>query len=70
MVALLGSEVGLELSNNEGTELGFCDGKVLGTTLVDMDRFSQGTYDGIDLGSTDGTANRKFEVLLLGASLG
>ena len=28
------------------------------------------TYDGTELGSTDGTADGKFEVLLLGASLG
>ena len=42
---------------------------MLGTTLEAMDRLSMGTYDGTELGSTDGTADGKFEVLLLGTSL-
>ena len=44
---LLGSIVGLEIDNNEGTELGFWYVKVLGATFGSMDRFSLGTYDGI-----------------------
>ena len=35
-----------------------------------MDRFSLGIYDGTDLGSTVGTEDGKFEVLLLGTLLG
>ena len=31
---------------------------------------SLGTYDGTYMGSTDGTIDEKFEVLLLGASIG
>ena len=42
---------------------------MLGTTLADMDIFSMGTYDGTELGSTDGNADGKFEVFLLGTSL-
>ena len=42
---------------------------MLVTTLGDMDRFSMGAYDGTELGSNDGTADGKFEVLLLGVSL-
>ena len=36
---------GLELGKNEGTELGFYDRKVIGTTIGDLDRFTLGTYD-------------------------
>ena len=43
---------------------------MLGTTLEAMDRLSMGTYDGTELGSTDGTADGKFEFLLLSAPLG
>ena len=43
---------------------------MIGTTLVDMDSFSLVTYDGTELGSTGGTADEKFDVLLLVASLG
>ena len=74
---------------NEGTELGFPDGKIVGTSLGDMDRLelginegnelglwyvrvlctTLGTYDGDAVGylfcSTDGTADVKFEGLVL-----
>ena len=43
---------------------------MLGITLGDMDRFSLGIYDGTELGSTYGNVDGKFEVLLLGASIG
>ena len=43
---------------------------MIGITLGAMDRFSSGTYDCTELGSTDGTAYVKFEVLLLDSSLG
>ena len=43
---------------------------MLGTTLGAMDRLSLGTYDGTELGSTDGASDRKFGFLLLGDSLG
>ena len=62
--------VGIDLGNNEGTEIGFWYGKVLVTTLGAMDRFSMGTYYGTELGSTDGTADGRFEVLLLCVPLG
>ena len=43
---------------------------MLVTTLGAMDRLSLDTYYGTQLDSTDGTKYGKFEVLLLGASLG
>ena len=43
---------------------------MIGTTLGAMDRLSLGKYYGTGLGSTDGTSDREFEVLLLGASYG
>ena len=43
---------------------------MFGTTLGSMDRFLTGTYDGTDMGSTDGTADVKFYVLLLVDSFG
>ena len=45
--ALLGSIVGLEIDNNEGTELGLWYVKVLGATFGSMDKFSLGKCDGI-----------------------
>ena len=68
LVAWLGSVVVLEIGNNEGTKIGFWDGKVIGTILGSIDRLSLDTYDGTYLGSTDGTVYEKFDVLLLGAS--
>ena len=62
----LGDLDGLELGMNEVNELGFSDGKGIGSTLV--------TYDGAEVvslyGSTDGTADIMFDGLLLGAILG
>ena len=43
---------------------------MIGTTLGAMDRFSLCTYDGTEIGSTDGNVDGKFEFLLLSASLG
>ena len=43
---------------------------MLVTTLGDMARLSLGKYDGTELGSTDGTIDVEFEVLLLVDSLG
>ena len=62
--------MGLELGNNKGNEPGFWDGKVLGTTLLDIDILSLGTDYCTELGFTVGTSDVKFEVLLLGDSLG
>ena len=42
---------------------------MFGTTLWGMDRLSIGTYDSTDLGSTHGTADGKFDNLLLVDSL-
>ena len=42
---------------------------MLGTTTGAMDRFSLGTHDDTELGSTDGTADGKFEFLLIDTSL-
>ena len=61
----------IEIGTNEGIELGFWDGKVLGTTLGELDKLSLGKYEGIQLeyleGYTDGAAYGKLEVLLQGA---
>ena len=43
---------------------------MFGTTLGDIDRLSFVTYDGIDLGYTNGTADGKLYVLLIVDSLG
>ena len=43
---------------------------MLGTILGAVDRFSLVTYYGIELGSTDGTADGKFDILLLCDLLG
>ena len=40
---------------------------MIGTELVDMGRSSLGTYNDIELGSDNGTAGGKYEVLLIGA---
>ena len=42
--ALLGSVDGLELDTDEGVELGFPDGKVVGTVLGDNEGLRLGTY--------------------------
>ena len=62
---LIVSVVGIDIGNNEGIKLGFWDGKVIGTELGDMGRSSLGTYNDIELGSDNGTAGGKYEVLLL-----
>ena len=43
--ALLGSVDGLELDTDEGNELGFPGGKVVGTVLGDNEGPTLGTYD-------------------------
>ena len=55
IVYLLVSVIVIEVGNNEGTELGFWEGKVLGTTNITIDVFSLSTYYGTELVSTDGT---------------
>ena len=39
---------------NEGTELGFPDGKIVGTSLGDMDRLELGINEGTEIGLWDG----------------
>ena len=43
---------------------------MLWTIFGDMYILSLGTYSGTEMGSTDGTSGGKFEVFLLGDSLG
>ena len=43
---------------------------MFGTTFEDIDRLTLGKYDGTDLSSTYVTTDGKFEVLLIGASIG
>ena len=65
----LGCLYGLELGTNFGHALVLSYGKVLGTTLGALDGISPDKYDGTVIrcleGTTEGTAEGRFENLLL-----
>ena len=67
--ACFGSVIGIEVGNNEGTKLGLWYDKVIGKAFGPIHIFSFGTCDGTELGSNDGAADSKFEVLLMGLSI-
>ena len=64
--ACFGSVIGIEVGNNEGTEIGLLYWKVPGSNFEAMDIFYLGTCDVTGLGSTDGAAYGKLEGLFQG----
>ena len=70
MGACFGSVIVIDIGKNESIELVLWDEKVPGTIFGPIDIFSLGTCDGTKLVPSDWAVDGKFEVLLLGDSLG